>query len=109
LKSLFKAGVEVGNKGDEVTLHLGDAAIFTNYLGIKGALDKLPAGKTVRLDFARTVVVDHSVMQNLHHFEEDYARAGGSVKYLGLDQLTPMSAHPHAARRRRGKSTKSKQ
>ncbi len=104
LKSLFRAGVKVEGAGDEVTLHLGDAAIFTNYLGIKEAIRKLPAGKTVRLDFARTVVMDHSVMQNLHHFEEDYTRAGGKVAFIGLDSLTPMSAHPQAARKRAGKT-----
>ena len=32
-------------------------------------------------------MIDHSVMENLHHFDDDYTRAGGSVEFLGLDQL----------------------
>ena len=46
------------------------------------------------------LVIDHSVMENLHHFDDDYTRAGGTVEFLGLDQLKPVSAHPLAARKR---------
>ncbi|MDB4484426.1 SulP family inorganic anion transporter [bacterium] len=106
LKSLFRAGVAVEEKDDEISIHFGDAAIFTNYLGIKEALDKIPAGKKVRFDFAKTVVVDHSVMENLHHFEADYTRAGGKVEFIGLEELNPASAHPMAARSRSGGSKK---
>jgi MFS superfamily sulfate permease-like transporter len=104
LKSLFRAGVTVDQENERYVLHLGDAAIFTNYLGIKEQLDKIPEGKTVAFDLAKTVVIDHSVMENLHHFEDDYTRAGGTVEYLGLDQMRPVSKHPYAARTRRGNS-----
>lgn len=102
LKSLFRAGVTVDETDDEVSVHFGDAAIFTNYLGIKEALDKIPAGKKVQFEFAKTVVIDHSVLENLHHFEADYTRAGGKVEFIGLEELTPASAHPLAARSRSG-------
>ena len=52
------------------------------------------------MDLTKTVVIDHSVMENLHHFDDDYTRAGGTVEFLGLDQLKPVSAHPLAARKR---------
>jgi MFS superfamily sulfate permease-like transporter len=104
LKSLFRAGVEVEEANDRHVLHLGDAAVFTNYLGIKEKLDKIPEGKTVAFDLAKTVVIDHSVMENLHHFEEDYTRAGGTVEFLGLDQMKAVSSHPLAARKRSGTS-----
>ena len=103
LTSLFRADVKTEGEGEEVTLHLGNAAIFTNYLGLKEAIGKIPKGKTIRFDFARTVVVDHSVMENLHQFEQDYTRSGGTIVYLGLDQLTPVSSHPYAARKRKKK------
>lgn len=103
LKSLFRAGVKVAEKGEEVTLQFGDAAIFTNYLGIKEKLDRLPVGKKVHLDFQKTVVLDHSVMENLHHFEADYSRAGGTVDYLGMEDLVAVSSHRYAARKRKNK------
>jgi MFS superfamily sulfate permease-like transporter len=100
LGSLFRAGVVVDEENERYLLRLGDAAIFTNYLGIKEKLDKIPKGKTVAFDLANTVVIDHTVMDNLHHFEEDYVRAGGTVEFIGLDELEPVSSHPHAARKR---------
>ena len=103
LKSLFRAGVTVEEEDDGVSMHFGDAAVFTNYLGIKETLDQISATKKVRFDFAKTVVIDHSVLENLHHFEKDYTRAGGKVEFIGLEELNPSSAHPHAARCRGGK------
>ncbi|HBI30542.1 MAG TPA: sulfate transporter [Verrucomicrobiales bacterium] len=98
--SLFQARAAVDEESDRYVLRLGNAAIFTNYLGIKKHLDKIPEGKAIVLDLTKTVVIDHSVMENLHHFDDDYTRAGGTVEFLGLDQLKPVSAHPLAARRR---------
>ncbi len=99
-KSLFRSGVKVEDKEGDIILHLGDSAVFTNYLGIKDAIEKLPDGKSVIFDFAKTVVIDHSVMENLHHFGDDYRNAGGKVEFVGLDSFTPSSSHPSAARRR---------
>lgn len=100
LKSFFRAGVKVEEQGETVSFQFGDSAIFTNYLGIKEALAKLPLGKAIDLDFGKTVLVDHSVMENLHHFEEEYTRAGGTVTYRDLESLQPVSSHPYAARKR---------
>ena len=99
-RSLFQARAAVDDESDRYVLRMGNAAIFTNYLGIKKHLDKIPEGKAIVLDLTKTVVIDHSVMENLHHFDDDYTRAGGTVEFLGLDQLKPVSAHPLAARKR---------
>lgn len=98
--SLFQARAAVDDESDRYVLRMGNAAIFTNYLGIKKHLDTIPEGKAIVLDLTKTVVIDHSVMENLHHFDDDYTRAGGTVEFLGLDQLQPVSAHPLAARKR---------
>lgn len=98
LRSLFKAGTTVESEGDNVTVKLGEAALFTNYLGLKKHLDEIPGGKQVSIQLDDTRLIDHSVMENLHHFEEDYARTGGHVSLVGLDHLRPVSSHPLAAR-----------
>lgn len=100
LKSFFHAGVRVEDEGEDLTMRFGDAAIFTNYLGIKEKLDLLPAGRKVCFDLAQTVVIDHSVLENLHHFESDYQRAGGTITYRGMEDLVPVSSHRYAARKR---------
>ena len=101
LKSMFASNVEVLENGEHVTVKLGEAAVFTNYLGIKKALDNLPQGKNVRIEIGETKLVDHSVIENLHHFEEDYTSAGGHLHIIGLEELSPASDHPLAARRRK--------
>lgn len=103
LKSLVVAGVEVDEKDERFVLRLGDAAVFTNYLGIKEVLDRAPTGKTVVFDLAKTIVIDHSVLENMHRFENEYGRRGGKVEYLGMDELSPASSHRCAARTRKKK------
>ena len=98
LGSLWRAGLSVEKLSDRTVLHLGEAAVFTNYLCLKGELEKTPQAGSVAFDFSETKVVDHSVMENLHHFQEERARGGGSVEFLGLDELAPVSGHPLAAR-----------
>ncbi len=102
IQSLFSADIQVKEHNDDITINLGDAAVFTNYLAIKNILDKLPKGKKVRIEIGETKLIDHSVMENLHHFEEAYKAKGGQVELIGLEYLTPASDHPRAARRRNG-------
>lgn len=100
LKYLFKASVEVKEiSKDTIELIVKNAAIFSNYLGFKRYIDKLPQGKHVVLNFAGTRMIDHTFMENLHHFEHDYQQAGGSVEIRGMEKHKPVSAHPMAARK----------
>ncbi|MEZ4933468.1 MAG: putative inorganic carbon transporter subunit DabA [Saprospiraceae bacterium] len=103
LKSLFKAATTVTTDGDEVHVELGETALFTNYLGIKKTLNTIPDGKQVFIKLPNTKLIDHSVMENLHHYETDYFMTGGQVHFVGLDLLTPLSDHPLSARVRNGK------
>lgn len=99
LKTLFKAANELIVEGDNVTLKIGEAALFTNYLGLKKQLDAIPANKNVTIEITNTRIIDHSVMENLHHFEHDYHATGGTVNFVGLENLQPVSNHPLAARK----------
>lgn len=99
-KHLFKTSVEVKQEGEHtVRLTVKDAAIFSNYLGFKKYLDRVPAGKHLVMDFARAKMIDHTFMEHLHHFEHDYVRTGGSVEIKGMDHHRAVSAHPMASRR----------
>lgn len=99
LTTLFRSIVSKEENGEQVLIRPENAAVFTNYLGFKKYIETLPAGKDVVIDFSGSVMVDHTFMEQLHHFEERYHRAGGSVRIEGLDHLHPVSTHPLAARR----------
>jgi MFS superfamily sulfate permease-like transporter len=90
----------VSFEGNKYLIEINKAAIFTNYLGIKNKLDSIPPGFDVTIDLKNTKLVDHSVMENLHHFEQDYTAEGGTVTIIGLEQHKPVSSHELAARKK---------
>lgn len=100
LNVIFKAPTEVSFTEEKYLIKISDAAVFTNYLGIKRKLDAIPPGMEVEIDLEGTHLVDHSVMENLHHFQHDYNAAGGKVQITGLEEHRPVSSHLMAARKK---------
>jgi MFS superfamily sulfate permease-like transporter len=98
LRSLFKARYEFVANGD-YTIKVKEAAIFSNLIGFRKLFKKLEPGKNVTLNFSETVIVDHSFMEQLHHFEEDYQNTGGKVSVQGFEYFQNFSNHPLAARK----------
>ncbi|MDG1279354.1 MAG: SulP family inorganic anion transporter [Algoriphagus sp.] len=99
ISSFFKAPTLVSFNGNKYLVEIDKAAIFSNYLGIKRKLEEIPAGFDVTIDLKNTKLVDHSVMENLHHFQHDYEGNGGSVRIIGLENHVPASDHELAARK----------
>jgi len=104
VRDLFRVSIEKEINGGEHRVVLRSAAVFTNYLKLKQTLNAIPAGAHIVLDCSDTSVVDHSVLENIHRFSEEYENGGGRVSFLGLDTLEPASGHPLAARYRSRKS-----
>lgn len=72
---------------------------FLNYLQLKKQLDSIPRKQHVILDFSLTNFVDHTVMEHIAHYADDYRRRGGQFEVIGLDVHDPATSHPFAARR----------
>jgi MFS superfamily sulfate permease-like transporter len=81
-------------------IKISGAAFFANYLSLKGELTKLPDRKTIIFDLTDTSTIDHTVMENLHHYCQDYESKGGRAEIRGLDQHIATSGHPLAPRKR---------
>jgi len=98
---LLRSDVEVVPEGDRmVVLVVKRAAVFSNWLGVRAAVLREAEGRDeVVIDLTHTRLVDHSVMEKLHQLEEDFAHAGKRLKVIGLEEHTPLSDHPHAARK----------
>ncbi|MEY3366853.1 MAG: hypothetical protein RI973_8 [Bacteroidota bacterium] len=99
LGSLFKADVVVSAIGKDYLVEIEKSAVFTNFLGLKSKLEAIPQGMDVTLDFSRTRLVDHSVIENVHHFEHGYISNGGSFRVTGLENHKKLSNHEKAARK----------
>ena len=76
------------------------AAFFANFLSLKSELSAMPEGKTLIFDFSEAETVDHTVMEFIHDFCEDYERRGGHYQIRGLERHIASSDHPLAARKR---------
>ncbi len=72
---------------------------FLNYTKLKQKLDEIPENKEVIVDFSLCEFVDHTVMENLHSYQELFQKKGGHFDVTGLDMHNADSAHPFALRR----------
>jgi MFS superfamily sulfate permease-like transporter len=107
VRSLWRPDIEVAHsEGDKIAvLKVRSAAIFANWLGVKKAITKSMEGRDeVVLDLSATKLVDHSTMEKLHQLERELAESGKRLTIVGLDNHTPMSPHPLAARKGNGKT-----
>jgi MFS superfamily sulfate permease-like transporter len=101
LSALFKAPVIISFAEKEYLVEIDKAAVFTNYIRIKSRLESIPPGFHVTIDLKNTKLIDHSVMENLHHFKHEYESNGGTVHIVGFDKHKTLSDHALAARKRK--------
>lgn len=99
LKSLvgrIKPGV-VAPDG-RVAIKLPATCFFGNVIGFKQALTA--SGEApLSIDFADTVLVDHTFMREFRSLEVECSQSGRQLLVTGLERLTPVSSHSEAARR----------
>jgi MFS superfamily sulfate permease-like transporter len=100
IRSLFKPIIEVSFNEGKYVLKVEKSAVFSNYLGLKSKLDAVPAGMDLSIDFSDTNFVDHSVLENLHYFENEYVNSGGKFSIVGMGEHKKLSEHVHAARKK---------
>ncbi|WP_018341758.1 SulP family inorganic anion transporter [Cytophaga aurantiaca] len=100
INSLFKTSAELKQEGaHNYTLHIYDAAVFSNYMGVKKYLQTLPEYSNVTFDFSKAKVVDHTFLEHLYYHEEKIQKKGGQIVLAGLDHHKHLSDHPLASRR----------
>jgi MFS superfamily sulfate permease-like transporter len=99
VRSLFKARYELYETPAEYHVKVKDAAIFSNLIGYKKLFNRFDPGRKIFFSFEDARIVDHSMMESLHHFEEEYHHHGGSVVVQGFDNFKAFSNHPFATRK----------
>lgn len=72
---------------------------FLNYYRLKQHLDAVPEDEDVIVDFSLCEFVDHTVMENIHSYQELFKKRGGHFDVIGLDMHDTDSKHPFALRR----------
>lgn len=96
--STFKAKLE--ENGSEIKI-LG-AAVFSNWLGIQKAILKHSNSKKLVLDFTKCNIIDHTVMDNLHHLHQDFENDERELQIIGVEEMeyTSKSQHSMSTRKR---------
>ncbi len=87
LKYVFKPQFSLAQHEDEFVVDVQHSAVFSNYILLKKALDKIPNGKRVVVDFTNAQLVDFTVMENLRNYQREYKVAGGEFVFRGFQHL----------------------
>ncbi len=96
--NLFKIHFTIRQQdNDAIVVKLLGSALFSNFLPLKKALSGLEAGKTIIFDFSDGYLIDHTVMEFIHHYQQDYEAQGGHCQETGK-ALETFSDHALAAR-----------
>ena len=90
--SSFKADYQIDEKSPGVfVMTVNKSSVFTNFLGLKKGLAKLPAKQNVEIDFSNCSLVDHTVMKNVAQFMKNYNADGGKMAIVGLNNHKSLS------------------
>lgn len=101
--SFFKAYIEVEDV-DETTSRIiaRESAVFSNWIPFKRQIVEigLVQKRNIVLDMSGATLVDASVMEKLDELKQDFDQEGLRLELRGLDELRPLSASTHAARKK---------
>ena len=103
-RALFRANLESHTVGQRAVVVVHDALVFSNWLSLKGHLEKVSRFREVYLDLRDVVVVDHSVMEKLEQLRSDFQNTGRFLTIHGLDGLESQSGHHLGYHKRTGES-----
>ncbi|HEU0123381.1 MAG TPA: SulP family inorganic anion transporter [Bryobacteraceae bacterium] len=97
LSTMFQAIAKEERRGDELILHVHEAAIFTNFLALRARLrDVEDSVRKVVVDFDNAWVVDHTVLERLRGIERTWTQR--KLMLTGLGGQMPMSSPQLAGR-----------
>jgi MFS superfamily sulfate permease-like transporter len=88
-------------QADKWVIKISGAAIFSNLIGLKSELTKIADGKTVIVDVFDAKLIDHTVMEFIDRYREDYCNRGGYCEIHGLSEQEAYSDHKLSARVRK--------
>ncbi len=86
---------------DSWVVKVQGSAIFSNFICLKSELAKLADGGTVVFDLSNADLIDHTVMEFIDHYRDDYIERGGRCEIHGLSRHEAYGGHELAARKRK--------
>lgn len=97
LRGLFKPTIDVVHERDDAYyVRTHGLMNFLTLLPLRSRLSELPAGAHIILDFHKTALVDHTILEFVYDFRRRYRLGGGGVDIMGLAVHQASSDHPTA-------------
>ena len=71
-----------------ILIRIKGAAIYRNVIKVNKQILKFPYSGNIVFDVRKCVLVDHSVIETLHHLKDDFKNEGGHLTILGINEFT---------------------
>jgi len=99
--AMFFPDMQIEDQGEgNILVSVRKSAVFANWIALKKKLDRIEEPTSITLDLSECKLVDHTVMENLHHMQEDFQHDGVKFEIVGLEGHRSFSAHPLATRKK---------
>jgi len=86
LKDFFKSQFHLIPSGNEgYILNVDSSLMFSNILGFKKLVSKIPPGKKVIINMSNATLVDHTALITLDNLVESYNEEGGNIVIRGFE------------------------
>ncbi len=102
LRSVLKPYLQIVEQGDnQVVISARESAVFSNFIPFRRQIEQigLEGRNHITVDFSQTMLVDHSVMEQLHELQSTFERQGLTLSITGLESHRLLSTHPLATRK----------
>jgi len=94
IQMVFKSGTNLKEHHDgSYTLRVKGIANFMTLLRLISMLDKIPPGVDLKIDLAKTRLIDLTFQEKLMEFRSAHRLTGGKVQITGLNQHVASSNH----------------
>ena len=98
IRNLFCPHTELDFSEEKPRMMISKSVVFSNWLPLRKRIAELSDKKTLVIDFSQCHFIDHTVFKKIHEMAQDWKRENRELLLEGLDDHTPVSQHPQAAR-----------